>query len=401
MNSKRTKHSTKVSSSSSSSVEAFEGSTDLLTEILVRLPAKPLLRLKCVSKRWFSLISSHYFCGRHAAATAATAKVSGMFLRPDEDNLDFQLFSINGRGYHSASPFSSIHPDGMHIYQSCNGLMLGSMRTFDFFIYNPTTKDFKSLPDPIIAIDPSPSSPSPYVSLSLAFDPSFLPSCYTVICVWGTLEEYSSFQAMVYSSEAETQAWRPCGSSFVAPCDMSFDRGVYFNGTVHWICWRNRVSLYYDVSEECMKNNMPPLPEPNQYYVYALTCGYLNLVGDDFYQYINVFRLEKDYSMWVPMQTVDIKLTQLPTTFPEMVYTQICRVYYEYSVLHLLQDESEDSEDDLSLLLQIPGKVIVLHIKDNTFYQIFDLGGPNRNRLSTVGWHRAYGYIESLACVKR
>ena len=60
-----------------------------------------------------------------------------------------------------------------------------------------------------------------------------------------------------------------------------------------------------------------------------------------------------------------IQLTRLPIAFPGIPCI--------YNVLHLLQDVSEDSEDDdLSLLLQIPNKVIALRLKDNTLYQIVD-----------------------------
>ncbi|KAK9925456.1 hypothetical protein M0R45_033780 [Rubus argutus] len=50
---------------SSSLAETVANTEDLLTEILVRVPAKPLVRFKCVSKHWFSIISDPKFCHRH------------------------------------------------------------------------------------------------------------------------------------------------------------------------------------------------------------------------------------------------------------------------------------------------------------------------------------------------
>nr|XP_033515070.1 putative F-box protein At5g62660 [Nicotiana tomentosiformis] len=38
---------------------------DLITEILVRLPVKSLLRFKCVHKNWYSLITSSFFVRKH------------------------------------------------------------------------------------------------------------------------------------------------------------------------------------------------------------------------------------------------------------------------------------------------------------------------------------------------
>ncbi|KAL6139493.1 hypothetical protein ACLB2K_057797 [Fragaria x ananassa] len=50
---------------SSSLAETVANTEELLTEILVRVPARPLVRFKCVSKHWLSLISDPRFCRLH------------------------------------------------------------------------------------------------------------------------------------------------------------------------------------------------------------------------------------------------------------------------------------------------------------------------------------------------
>ncbi|KAL6135868.1 hypothetical protein ACLB2K_068093 [Fragaria x ananassa] len=50
---------------SSSLAETVGNTEELLTEILVRVPARPLVRFKCVSKHWLSLISDPRFCRLH------------------------------------------------------------------------------------------------------------------------------------------------------------------------------------------------------------------------------------------------------------------------------------------------------------------------------------------------
>jgi hypothetical protein len=47
--------------SRSSSAETIGSNQDILTEILLRMPAKPLLKFKRVSKQWLSSISDPAF----------------------------------------------------------------------------------------------------------------------------------------------------------------------------------------------------------------------------------------------------------------------------------------------------------------------------------------------------
>ncbi|KAJ6976543.1 hypothetical protein D5086_022765 [Populus alba] len=63
----------------SSSAEVIGNNLDLVTEILLRVPAKPLLKFKCVSKQWLSLISDPKFCVSHTHHQPPTAP-SALFL---------------------------------------------------------------------------------------------------------------------------------------------------------------------------------------------------------------------------------------------------------------------------------------------------------------------------------
>ncbi|KAK4279360.1 hypothetical protein QN277_011154 [Acacia crassicarpa] len=77
------------------SVEVIRANEDLLIEILIRVPAKSLIRFKCVSKRWLSIISHPEFCPRHALHHPSS-KVSGIFLRrtPGGTQSNFQFLSL-------------------------------------------------------------------------------------------------------------------------------------------------------------------------------------------------------------------------------------------------------------------------------------------------------------------
>lgn len=106
---------------------------DLLTEILVRLPIKSLLRFQSVSKRWQSLISSPHSCSRQ---TTHPRLAAGLFMFSNCINKEEQLPWINfisdlhnGNmvfsgiiGPLTSFPFPENRP--CEVLHSCNGLLL-------------------------------------------------------------------------------------------------------------------------------------------------------------------------------------------------------------------------------------------------------------------------------------
>ncbi|KAK4489373.1 hypothetical protein RD792_005182 [Penstemon davidsonii] len=131
---------------SSNSAEIVCSIDDLLTQILLRLPVKSLLRFKSVSKQWFSLIINPKFCHLHSSRKKNPP--NGLF------------YSILGQ--HPYIPFSpqkprnapsvnlnfTNNPSVSTILQSCNGLFLcGNKRSRTFYVYNPTTNRSTLLPE--------------------------------------------------------------------------------------------------------------------------------------------------------------------------------------------------------------------------------------------------------------
>ncbi|RYR57572.1 hypothetical protein HN51_008576 [Arachis hypogaea] len=386
-------------SKSPSSPEKIEENEDLLTEILLHLGAKTLIRFKCVSKRWSTIISSPYFCHRHVFRHANITKVSSIFLESGEDDdnknryfnnhNDIKPLSLENGSHGSSSPFDSIeiHPkDLAYIVQSCNGLLLCRIlhhhknRAFlpieSFFVCNPTTECFNFLPDPYKALDADSHESSPWLYMNFAFDPSTSSSAYVAICVWKFKavknSSRSRFETMVYSStdEAEPGSWRPCGSPLMAPAKFELHNGVYFNGSVHWIGFvdpdsyaKMSVSLRFDFKELRLRDdNMPPLPDLDYFYIPAAACGHLNLVGfssPERSNMIRVYQMAMDYSRWVLLHTLDLSPMYWPNDFIASV-----------KVLHLIQD-NEDDCSGMSLVLVVNYNVVVFRLKDYTFKRIY------------------------------
>ncbi|XP_054777703.1 F-box protein At5g07610-like [Prosopis cineraria] len=387
------------------SAEVIGENDDLLTEILIRVPAKPLIRFKCVSKRWLSLISHPAFCRRHAVRHPSS-KVSGIFLRrtPGDSQSDFRFVSLTSN--YPVSPLTSLHfspdPNGVRILQSCNGLLLcSSLGKFGtprrYSVYNPTTKQFSVLPQSY----PLAQQSIAIFGVNLAFDPTRSPH-YTVICVSATVESCYFYQIMIYSSESETGNWRLSGSPFNAPYDMAFGDGVYWNGAIHWTSPKGS-SLYFDITQECL-GRMPNLPHLGGSYYLVAACGRLNLIqicGPRSSQ-IQVSQMERDYSKWSLKYQVD--LAELKPAFPDMIrfpdgHLPCClrsSSSHNFIVLSLIPDENEEHP---SLLLHIPGKLIIYRFKDETFMTICDLMLSPTNHSLQFGWRDAYQFIETLACV--
>ncbi|KAF5956699.1 hypothetical protein HYC85_003924 [Camellia sinensis] len=156
-----------TSSEHSFAAELIANNSDLLTEILIRVPAKSLIRFKSVSKQWLSLISDPQFASDHACRNHHSS-VSALYFYSNRWSLDEQPQSVSIAGHQTLLPTLSFL-DGVvvsscttTIERSCNGLI---------FVISPQKK-FSLLPD----IGPTSSeSYRKTAAAFLAFDPSKSP----------------------------------------------------------------------------------------------------------------------------------------------------------------------------------------------------------------------------------
>ncbi|KAL5569843.1 hypothetical protein UlMin_026418 [Ulmus minor] len=210
--------------------EIVASNDDLLKQILVKLPLKPLMRFTSVSKHWLSLISGPDFCHRRKPPCC----VSGPFIESPWDNTEFKFVDLSQSSNPSYPPSESItffnNSSQLKILQSCNGLLLCSTNEAqepkEYYVDNPTTRTYAILP-------PLPFRYRSVWGMSLAFDPS-KSSHYKVLCVLSqTIDDdhdddtydVDDTQIAIYSSE--TQTWRLSGDSFYSPDTNIFSKGVF------------------------------------------------------------------------------------------------------------------------------------------------------------------------------
>lgn len=401
-----------TSTNASAAAETVGVNEDIVTEILIRVPVKPLLRFKCVSKRWLSLISDPHFSRRHHHHHRRRTSLSGIFLRRTTPS-NFQFVSLDGT--HSSPPFTSLNfithnindpsLSGIKILQSCNGLLLCRSlnnkltvtvadQSHHYYVCNPTTKRFSTLPrlsiEGLITV----------FGHSLAYDPSNSAN-YQVVCVRSSAVSVCDYQIEIYSSE--TRAWRPCGSPFVAPFDMVFDSGVFWKGAVHWLS-PSGSALCFDVDKEVLLRTMPSLPGSDawgkrRFRYFGESGGHLHLVevcGSRTTQF-KVFEMASDYSRWFVKYEVDLGL--IVVAFPEIVRNFIdpCdSCYYAFAIVFVVTNEEE-----AELLLHLPGKIISYNLRDKSFKKLCELTPYHNETRSSLqfGWLDAYQYFETLAFV--
>ncbi|MBA0878328.1 hypothetical protein Goshw_008195 [Gossypium schwendimanii] len=388
---------------SSSSADMIASNDDILTLILHRLPLKSLLKFKTVSKHWLCLITHPTFRPHHNSRA-----ISGLFVCRLSDITNPKYDFLNLTPHSSRAPFKSLtfidDPSGIKILQSCNGLLLccsfrSNRLDTTYYTYNPTTKHYTVLPPP------RHSSYGYYTfGVGLAFDPSKSPH-YKVICIRNYDPELlDHYQVEIYSSK--TGPWRPSGRPFVAPSNLQFENGVFWNGAIHWVSdWGD--SLCFDVEEEQMRDI--PMPsgdgDVRLYRYFGESGDHLHLVevyGSDNLQF-DVYEMERDRSGWFVKYQVD--LNPVAAAFPEMVrgYADpIDLLSYAFSILCVVHEETDEGS---FMVLHLPNKAIRYNFKDNSFRKLHDFA-PLRSRVGVGGdsslefeYFDAYQFIESFACV--
>ncbi|KAF7152917.1 hypothetical protein RHSIM_Rhsim01G0014600 [Rhododendron simsii] len=123
------------SSESSPAEEVIANNVDILTEILLRVRAKSLIRFKSVSKHWFSLISSSQFSTTHSRRNP-NPSISGWFFSWKSIPLYHPIYN----------------PIPQTITHSCNGLLLYEFAYLTppvYMVCNPTTGKYALIPKPI------------------------------------------------------------------------------------------------------------------------------------------------------------------------------------------------------------------------------------------------------------
>ncbi|XP_060213219.1 F-box protein At5g07610-like [Lycium barbarum] len=332
----------------------IEGNDDLVTKILLFLPARPLFRFKLVSKRWTSLISNPYFSSLWSPEPSPSALILQVLSRPKDPcciSLKDEAITVIHRG---VIDFVKDDPsDCVEILNSCGGLIVchrlkqivGRAKWInEYIVCNPTTKQFTTLPKPIMTS----------FDMSLAFDHS-ISLHYKVINV-------SLFHIEIYSSE--TNLWKQCRAQFPKPFQSPhiYGKGVFFNGAIFWTLMSLRSFYYFDIDDTEVLHSHP-MPKMDIEYYFGCVDEHLYLVGSSVSEWpqLDIFELGHDYSSWSLKYRIDLHGV---AGVKQMVYSTRDFFSLKFSVFSVVT-RKEGNNQEPYLVFYIPGQLILVSFKNN------------------------------------
>ncbi|XP_057803104.1 F-box/kelch-repeat protein At3g23880-like [Salvia miltiorrhiza] len=188
---------------------------ELTEEILSRLAVKSLLRFRCVSKSWRSLIDSERFIKTHLQNSSRNTAFS-----------HHRLISILKNSKKLFDDEMSSWSESVRMVGCCNGLVCCciNLKKGRFLLWNPATRISKELPQLIIE-----NGDFPYPIYGFGWDESS--GAYKVFVIFCNGRK---FMGKVYSSN--TNSWKT-----VEFCDFRWIYGnaQFVSGKLHWVSKNN------------------------------------------------------------------------------------------------------------------------------------------------------------------
>uniref|UniRef100_A0A7N0UZZ2 F-box domain-containing protein n=1 Tax=Kalanchoe fedtschenkoi TaxID=63787 RepID=A0A7N0UZZ2_KALFE len=211
---------------------------EVTTQIFIKLPVKTLMRLKTVCRRWRWLISDPQFVSKHLRLSVKsdhtlkllTKQADGRFGYASIRALDENVFA----GFEAVNLGTPFPTRRVILRGSCNGLLFVEVGVKEFHLWNPLTREVKSLP----------SMPGVVANeiwirgvLGLGFDE--INEDYKVIFAFeddNATKQGIVMRHMLYSLRAD--AWRDLHDVGMA-IKAQYDTSLAFNGALHWFSYKD------------------------------------------------------------------------------------------------------------------------------------------------------------------
>ncbi|OIT37650.1 f-boxkelch-repeat protein [Nicotiana attenuata] len=203
---------------------------ELVTEILSRLPVKPLLRFTRVSKSWLALISGDKFIKAHLNLSANNkdyidrkvimSSYPQNIYNLKECTLRSLFYDSVTKAFDLDCPIKS-YERSLSFVGSVNGLICLRIQNNDYFIWNPSIRKYKKLPNP---------RPAKLVAYPRVYGFGYdeLDDDYKVVVRFYQYPKNTGFE-VIYS--LKSNSWR---SGDNGGCVRANGRGMFVNGKLHW-----------------------------------------------------------------------------------------------------------------------------------------------------------------------
>ncbi|KAK6128962.1 hypothetical protein DH2020_037305 [Rehmannia glutinosa] len=215
---------------------------EIVEEILCNLPTKSLIRFRCVSKSWRSLISEHRFVRKHLSR-AAQQKILIPIPSPSaNENMYYsqEIMPIK-RGEYFCAPFSG--SNYWEVLDSCDGLLCVRV-DMSIYIWNPCLKTYWKIL--------TPSGKQNFDDFSyLGFGYDSTRNDYKILKLSRFRLRYMT-ETQVFSLKSDS--WRKLND--FPPQDYRPLTSVFLNGSIHWllateIMGQNLFALFsFDLSDD-------------------------------------------------------------------------------------------------------------------------------------------------------
>ncbi|KAL6291214.1 hypothetical protein ACE6H2_008724 [Prunus campanulata] len=352
---------------------------DIVADILKRLPAKSLVRCRCVCKPWCSLITSPSFVRTHLKLNRSQFQsdlgtstriilsryCDTLLSMVSENNNVVETVELDFALVRNLPYYVKGHSDGLLCLVINDGF--GGMAV----IYNPSIQEYRKLPSPC-------NFRSTREVLGLGFDSSIddykvvrVPSNYCRLKCPG-------YQPQVEVLELKTNCWRKIPDEDTPPFFIEhIFQATEVNGGLYWLAEDHDASrcviLRFDLAEEKFKVVLPPPDE---------SCKSIAWIGalKDWLCVVHTRRLS-DVHVWATKD--DKNWTKIITTsrFPKIPGRDPFLDSFRYMPLCYTEKEA--------VLMSVRGeRFVTFDTRDNTFEHV-DIRGAQH-------WLQETVYCESL-----
>ncbi|XP_057786309.1 F-box protein At4g22390-like isoform X2 [Salvia miltiorrhiza] len=236
--------------------------SEIILNILSRLPARTTMICKCVCKPWLDLLVTPEFVKSHLSKSVPGLVVFEWKTDPNPHKVvEFvNKLDFNCHEHRWNVVFSFDLPFYGPVHDSANGLLFSCHRDDEIFVCNPITREYIRLPSPLPRIYPKPE----IERLTYGFGVSRSSGEFKVVRILSAIAGRNDrCDWQVYT--VGTASWRR-----VACCSLleygGNSKGVLLNGNLHFLGWEpysSRVSCL-DLETELLSTFSPPHPSyPN------------------------------------------------------------------------------------------------------------------------------------------
>ncbi|KAL1822190.1 hypothetical protein ACET3Z_008968 [Daucus carota] len=217
---------------------------EMIDEVLCRLPVKPLLRFRCMSKGWCSLIDSNAFAKKQLKTSLDCNAGVGVLIAKLANGGDKRFYLAGFDSLEDESPcvvqiddpFKSFLSDVL-IVGASNGLMcVFKGKQKDIFLLNLTTRKYRKIAS---APPEFPSSFSWNEKHLCGFGYDEVNDDFKVVKIAQCYVQFRGLIAMVYS--LKTNAWTRIQE---VPSSIRFTeiRGLFARGSLHWMAKEDQIN---------------------------------------------------------------------------------------------------------------------------------------------------------------